>query len=457
MLNDIVVANKAYAKLNIADSRQLDEIAVKVIKQDTPDFLLPIKVLDIDDKIEIRYELGSRMRLSYLPDIMTKQEFVILLENLLRPFKNCNDWFLDYHNFYLDKAYITVGKSYSDVRYVYIPDLNYRNEENEILDFFRNFILNTNLSDEPMYVMNLYRCLNERDASVVSILDHIANDTAVTPVTTSVSVEKPVPIPPVSLQASAVNTVDVKQESVKESVQKKAVLENSEFGKEDARGGLIDNLFGEEEAEGTRKSGGIFSSKKEKKAPKAEPKEKVKKTGGIFGGILGGRKITEEKTEVSVEQLMSQASGLAAEKNHTSAVPMMAAPYYDDTETAIAGEEEPADMENMLVLMLESDGGYAFPKYIEVDMSRGYATIGRMDKAGNKQSDYNFDSAFSFISRRHLRVEKRGAQYVIIDLAADKNGTLLNGEVLTANMAYPIKAGDKIMFSKKHRITYRVG
>lgn len=461
MLNDVIIANKTYTKLNISSSEQLDAIAVKVIKRDAPDFLLPIKVLNVDDTVEVRYELGNRTRLAYLPDAMTKQEFVVLLENLLRPFKICNDWFLDYHNFYLNKSYITVGKTYADVQYVYVPDLNYRNEDNEILDFFRNLILQINLSDEPLYVMNLFRRLNERDASLLSILEYIAANEAEKTAPAAAPTPIPVPIPePAPIPTPIPVVVPKPAETPKPAPTPAPAIntpskQGADFGNNDMRGGLIDNLFGDApEEEAPKKSGGFFGTKKEKKQIKEETKGT--KNNGLFGGILGGKKTAETtvpKVTVPKETVPQTPAPTVIPQ---AAVPVATVVYQDDTETAIAGDDEPVSNGNVLMLELEADGGYSFPKLIEVDLSKGYATIGRLDKTGKPQADYNFEASLSFISRRHLRVEKQGEQNVIIDLAADKNGTMLNGEVMVANMSYPIKNGDRIMFSKKHRITYRV-
>ena len=57
MLKDIVLSNKTYAKMTVSDESVLDEIAVKVVKQDAPDFLLPVKMINIDGLMEIRYEI----------------------------------------------------------------------------------------------------------------------------------------------------------------------------------------------------------------------------------------------------------------------------------------------------------------------------------------------------------------------------------------------------------------
>lgn len=459
MLKDVVIANKTYAKMNISDAGTLDDIAIKVIKQETPDFLLPIKMINIDGEIEIRYEIGEGTRLSYLPESMSKRELLLLLENMIRPFKTCNDWFLDYHNFYLDKDYIMIGKNYSSVRYVYIPDERYAQDDGGILNFFREFILNINLSDDPVYVMNLYRHLKEKDVSLVSMLDYIVQETMN---------HKNDPVAEKMTQRGEyrqkVNaTATVSDNSVSENTKSKAKVETpvvnrreepqnvaaqQEFGKADVKGDLINNLFGEVEEPKKEKA---EKKTKEKKAAKESSKEKSTK--GLFGGLFGGGKNNTDK--VSQKPIQEAAS----QRNTVQAQPMPSSEtksYYEEEDVTFIGDIEVAVGDGTkLTLQLEEDRGYHFPQFIEIDLSRGHTTIGRFDKAGNAQSDYNFDASLSFISRRHFRIEKNGDQYRIIDLGSG-NGTLVNDEPLVANMPYIIKAGDRIILSKNHRIVYRV-
>ena len=46
MLTDVVIANKSYTKLTVPAGSQTDQIALRVIRRDCPDFLLPIKVME---------------------------------------------------------------------------------------------------------------------------------------------------------------------------------------------------------------------------------------------------------------------------------------------------------------------------------------------------------------------------------------------------------------------------
>ena len=109
--------------------------------------------------------------------------------------------------------------------------------------------------------------------------------------------------------------------------------------------------------------------------------------------------------------------------------------------------------DNVVRFQLENSSGYQLPGLIEIDMSKGYATIGRYDKAGRGQSDFNFDASMSFISKTHLRLEKLNDSIQVIDMNSG-NGTYVNGTKIVPNIPYTISKGDFICFSSK--VTYKI-
>lgn len=123
--------------------------------------------------------------------------------------------------------------------------------------------------------------------------------------------------------------------------------------------------------------------------------------------------------------------------------------------TAIAGDGEIED-NSVIRLRLEDCAGCTCPKFVEIDLRRGHATIGRMDKNGEPCSDYNFDASVSFVSRRHFRIEPSGNEWQIIDIGSS-NGTIVSGENLTPNIPHILRRNDTIMIvCKKRFMIYRV-
>ena len=469
MLKDVVIANRTYAVLHLADQRELDEIAMHVIRQDTPEFLLPVRMMEIDGEVELKYEVSEGIRMSYLPEQMTKKEFLLLLEKMLRPFQECSDWFLDCHNFYLNKNYITVDKHYTAVKYVYIPAGSYAHTEEEILKFFGDLILYTKLTDDQAYTLELYRYLNEKDTTVLSLLERIISQKperepeAVSASTSNkeeirnrvaglfrqyADIGQPVPDGNIVQQRMEGNRVE---SEVPSSV-------SDDFGKEDTQKKLIDQLFGNDGKEKEKPAKKEKTAKKEKKSKKEDkPVSGEKERKGFLSGILGGKKKEEPEYVPLQPQIYTPPRSEEPYYTPVKAVSAVQTDIESDENTVIFDDdlqENPSDG-SRLFLELEDGHGYHFPKYLELDMGRGSVTVGRYDKAGNAQADYNFDASLSFISRRHFRIERSGQGYCITDLQSG-NGTMLNGEALAANMPYPLNRGDRIILCRKQQITYRV-
>ncbi len=474
MLTDVSDANKSYTKLEVAEKSDLDLIAVKVLRRDCPDFLFPLKMMEIDGKTEIRYELTEGVRFSYMPTQMKKREFIELLTNLIQPFKACSDWFLDYHNFVLDENYILVGKNEQSVRYIYVPTKSQTNSDQEIMSFFAGLILKMDIKDAQSYTVDLLRVIKSPNANLMTILEHLQKDQTEKKVIPAAPV-KPAE-DPIKKIASFVQDIPEKMAEKKEKVDPVKVekpapareqgvrpgLSSSTFGKNDEENRLINNLFGDDEPD-KKKDKKKKESKKEKQPKEKAPKEKG---AGLFGFLKGKKKDEEpeedllaglKKAEAPREVQSTPKWEPAPERREA---PVQAyRPYIQEEDgedsTAIAGDGEIED-NSVIRLRLEDCAGCTCPKFVEIDLRRGHATIGRMDKNGEPCSDYNFDASVSFVSRRHFRIEPSGNEWQIIDIGSS-NGTIVSGENLTPNIPHILRRNDTIMIvCKKRFMIYRV-
>lgn len=485
MLTDVVIANKSYTKLTITDKSGLDQTALKVMNQDCPDFLLPIRTMEVDGELELRYELLEGIRLSYSSPEMSKKDFVMLLKNMLTPFKICSDWFLDYHNILLDSNYVMIGRNGMNVRYIYIPARQYAHTDKEIMDFFSDFIIRAEVMDDPRFVTNLLRVMKREEANLMTILDYLVQEKepggqdrdAVQSMGQPLGRETDRNVAPVRQEypASENRGAQERQSIAKpggfgERKQEPAAAEeppvrgggakpgqpSAGFGTDDTTGKLLGSLFGdddeEDEKEKNKQKKGFFAGNKAKKDGK--------EGGGLFGKRKPSQKNemgreTEAVRETGDHTANYQAGNAAAQNVFPSQAGNM--PFYGDDRTEISVDEDNVSDPNVFRLRLENNGGRDdSPMMIEVDLSRGYATVGRYDKTGHGQADFNFDASFTFVSRRHFRVEKAQEGWRIIDLES-ANGTFLNGQALAPNIPYPLNSGDRIMISQKYRLTYRVG
>ena len=478
MLTDVSDANKSYTKLEVAEKSDLDLIAVKVLRKDCPDFLFPLKMMEIDGETEIRYELTDGVRFCYMPTQMKKREFIELLTNLIQPFKACSDWFLDYHNFVLDENYILVGKNEQSVKYIYVPTKSQTNSDQEIMSFFAGLILKMDIKDDQSYTVDLLRVIKSPNANLMTLLEHLQKD----------HVEKKAaplapPKPAEDHMKKIVSFVQDIPEKMAEKKEKKEPVKaekktpvreqgtrpgisSGAYGKSDEENRLINNLCGDDEPD----------KKKDRKKKEKQPKEKApkEKGAGLFGFLKGKKKEKEEpenllagyKKVAEPEKVQSTPkwesvptpepiSDPAGGENTVEAYRSYVQEEDGDDSTAIAGDGE-LDDNRVIRLRLEDCAGCTCPKFIEIDLRKGHATIGRMDKNGEPCSDYNFDAAVSFVSRRHFRIEPSGNEWQIIDIGS-ANGTIVSGENLTPNMPHTLKRNDTIMIvCKKRFMIYRV-
>ena len=485
MLKDVVIANKSYTRLILSGEERIDNIALRVIKQDCPDFLLPVRTMEIDGEQEIRYELSEGIRLSYSSLQLSKKEFSSLLENMLIPFKVCNDWFLDYHNILLDHSYIFLGKKDSTIKYLYIPVSEYAHTDEEIMDFFSSFILKADVLDDSHYAVALLRVLRGEDSNLMTLLDFITQESrnpdgdtrrdaaksacrnreeqaGFVGIGSGTGCDRAESKPVEEPAGQRDGAEEAGKDRHRAGVAARPGKSSGEFDRQDVHGRLVGSLFGEDDEEdGNSKAGKTVNKtgkEKETKKDKAG-KEQVSKEKSVKGGLLdkligkgkkedaeAGKKVFESESVCSGQkspQLMQGRQNIALQQRDMG----------EDT-TEISGDEFASDGNTLRLRLIES-GGYHCPRMVEIDLRRGFATVGRLDKSGQAQSDYCFDAALSFVSRRHFRIESVNGEYFIIDLGSG-NGTFVNGEALAPNIRHLLRPGDMVMISQRHRLIYQV-
>ncbi len=466
MLTDIVIANKSYARYLVPENSRLDPIAMKVIKQDCPDFLMPIRTVEMDGQMEVRYELTGGIRMEYCPQEISKKDYYALLIHLLEPFKLCGDWFLDYHCFLLDRNYIFVDRGSQAVKYVYIPERGPVAGDEQIRNFFMDLIIGLTVVDDERAQIEPLRIL-KGNAGLLSLLEYFQKQQR------DLLFAQPAPAPSEPVKQKPARPAPVSENVAEKQVEKpadevrKALFSAKpkeekraeagarpgtnavDFGKEDVQGRLMNNLFGEEEPPKTKekpKRGGVFSRLKGKaKKDLGEPQAADEAAAGILEEI---RALQPKPEAPVIEQEAARPVQGAEGLGQT--------PYTDtDGEITTVSEEEAFD-NHTLRLRLEEHEGCTCPPMIEISLKGGAATIGRANKNGEAQADFNFDMSNSFISRIHCRVERNGDSWKIVDLNST-NGTYVNHTKIAPNIPYPLKQNDVIAIScNKRRLTYRV-
>lgn len=440
MFSEIVVANKNYAACAVNKPQGLDQTAIKVIRYDCPSFLLPVRLVNIDNQVQLRYELTGGIRLSYLSMNMRKKEFNQLLGQMIAPFMDCADWFLDYHNLYLDRNYIMVDQNDYKVKYIYTPLVHGNVQEEDLLKFFAEFVMEVDLLDDPAYITSVMRCIMGKEASLRTLASMLKKQTQ--------KVSFAPETPPEQMKQKPIKPEPTVPE---QNVQQEAVQpfgSGQKYGENNLAGAIGAELFGDDS--GSKKKNKKETKKENKKENKAE---KDKKPKGFLGKLLEGDKKPKSESVNEKEELFPVMN--AYPQPQTQPAPQaydVGAAGSFNTEIEEDDEGEGTDT---LRMRLESSTVDNVPELIELDMSKVCVVVGRYDKTGKMSADFNFDMSLTYIGRRHARFEKVGEDFFMIDLES-KNHTYLNSEELLPNRRYPIHKGDRITFTKKYAITYRV-
>lgn len=495
-----------YLKLSCTSQEKLDDIALKVIKKDTPDFLMPIRMLKINGMVELRYTIGNQTALKYKDLVLNKTQFLQLYRSLLYPFIEGSDWMLDYHCFCIDSNYVFIDKNGRDALYMYIPVESCRNTDDEILNYFKDIVNRVTVEDDSAFLLRLYQSFSRGNVTLKELYQmveqelqtadtakqrsSVRKETAIER-TAPQQVQRTTPIAKTIPEAQdfagndvqEVKTVQQQPQQKLESVNAgKSVLgifggksETSEHEKKSGLFGLGKKNVKEEDMDVFNRAASIpsidtsaqdevinalfgTSDKKVRKKEKPTEKKKAKeKSGGLFGN----------KKKTTSAMMPSQPEPQKISENGAYVAPSMPVmqqpiqeivPNYDYTQIDTDGEV--TQIEGMYVenssqyLCSMNDGMSGIPERIELNFSKERITIGRQS-SDIRQPDIVFSSEYKRVGRMHACIQRENEQYYIVDLGS-ANATVLNGEILVPNQPYLLKNNDVVGFVAAHPIKYRV-
>lgn len=460
-----------YVNLVLPASCRQDKIAVRVLKESCPKFLLPFAMTDINDQVTLKYKVPNAVSLKYFNGSFTKRMFLDFYEGLLEPFVRGYNWFLDYHYICIVPDYVYVDKQTIKSSFLYIPEQSYCNTDEEIIDFLKNVLNKVLVTDDSAFLVQLYQYFNVGNV-VLSDLDNMIkaekNKTAPQPVlhgTTANPVpqpSQPLSLPPQAPRAAAVRPVTQQPAAGTEANIPAGAASNAAPG---AASGSQPSSPGASGSDDSDMMNALFgaSPKKKEKPPKPKkqhdkPAKAEKAEKGFFGGGLFGRKKAKETgiTSVANQSPQQAVQTVPPVKNAEpqQAAPAMVPVFQDPTEessvTMIAGTSYQAEK---CLELIESERVGAIAR-ISLDFPNDFITIGRASNDA-VQPNICFDRSFMQVSRMHLRIERKGDSYYAIDLGSG-NHTLIDGQMMVPNTQYLLNSGSVVSIAVNMPVRYRV-
>lgn len=449
-----------YLNLNVEKEEVLDRVTVNVIQQDCPEFLLPLKVVRINGQTALKYrQPGHAVSLAYANLAMGKKDFMQLCLSLILPFVKGRDWFLDYHNLYIDPAYIYIDSRTKAVSYLYLPVQGKVYTDGEILQFFKSLLSKADIRDDNKFLIQLFQYFERNCVTILSLYQILMKEARAFQsggMEPSVKETKPkmyaqpqeneiqkpkAGIADKILQGSG--KLKKREEKRKETKKK----EENEPKVEDFLGGQDENdeimnlMFGDKPAKSLKKAKPVKASKKEKEAK--APKEK-KTSGPLFGKLFGGKK---ENVEADTGERIFVQEQMEPDRQQVFVQPEK----YEDDHTVTMDDDS---VEGVCCLRLVFSPLAGAPEHIRIGQSQDFITIGRVSR-DDYQPDAVFPAEFKGVGRRHARIERKKDHFYIVDLGS-VNHTYLDGEVLIPNRPYELKAGCEVAFTSVNPIKYRV-
>jgi len=480
-----------YLNIRLDSEDRLDEIAVKVIQKDCPDFLIPFRIVSVNEETSLKYKLINTVALEYAEMTLPKALFVQFYLNLLEPFIKGKDWFLDCHNLCVDTRYVYVDKHTYNVFYLYVPVRSFSSTDQEILDFFKNVFINITISDDKDFQVRLFRFFGGGHITLAGLYQLMLEEkgTALSrpapsrPVSQQPELNQPAYQQPVHQQPAfpqAVKSAEEKKTDETDSRKKLAGKEAKSlpktsvgYGEDNGEDEVVQALFGNDKKgkkdkspkegkkdKSSEKSRKNKATEESKKAEKDSVRKKQDEKGhGGLGGLFGGR-----KKQQAAASAQSQSPEYTAEPDRQAFFEEPSASYasgaidyaasyggYGSDETEVSEEAGAVGIPWLELIDFSQPGAL---QRIDLNFTKPYITIGRVS-SDEKRPDVAFPEEFKRIGRQHARIERRGNDFFVIDLGS-VNHTMVNGQVMAPNQPYRLQDGMELAFTSSKPVRYRV-
>ena len=431
----------------------IDEITLRTLMQDKPEFLTKFTVFQDGMNRVIQYDVTGLTPLSYDTKVYSSLELIDLLLDMLSTLMSSYDWFMDYHNFKIDHKSIMMNNNTNKFQLLYIPIKESISTEQEIKNCFIELISQLNLSSaekvvnkilffliKDFFLVNFQQFLNELREEVVKEVG------VKTPQKPLVEVKEPVKeVKPITDEQPSLNQVVSTPVNIQPMIQPIAKVESNTKGQSvpvpnsKPKKGIFGDLF----------------SKKDKSVPKSQMKksgleEEIEKR-------LGTQSVKQPANHQPVTNINSKANTntplmMGATSNHQPSPSPMISAVPKKIQSLDSEVTEFLDIDTFDGLHLKYVGTYDssyIDEIIPIEFINNGFRIGRFDiTKGQKRLEFEFHQSIKHISRTHVRIEKEDNKYFIIDINS-ANGTFINGQRINPMYPYEVSINDKISFSNK--------
>ena len=473
-----------YLNIPLDGSVKLDDIAVNVLMQDCPDFLIPFRLVHHNESGVLKYKLINAVALEYSNLTLAKEAFVEMYLNLLSPFLKGKDWFLDYHSICIDRSYVYLDREMTKASFIYIPEKSYYNTDDEIFNFFKEVLNNATVVGDNSFLVRLYQYFNRGDVTLSDLYLLVREEKRKSESIAAIKKEEQQRYAEQRAKPEVNISGAYRQQKLEVPVQKQSVPASVPVEKEKKKGLFAggDKKKKEKASEDREVLSGEISSEPsaydsddevinalfgEDKKKRREKKEKLPKHGketvsaGEKGkGFLGKKK---KRADLEIKNIPEIQQGQGSVSSLPKNVPQQPQNFVQGSIPAGYMPQLRNEATEIFDDNVQMSGGYleltggavsGAPARIELGFEKPFITLGRISTDSTKP-DVAFGSELKRIGRMHARIEKNGEKFYMIDLGS-ANHTSINGEIMIPNHPYMLKRGDEVAFAPSNPVRYRV-
>ncbi|HAN10653.1 MAG TPA: hypothetical protein DCP90_08600 [Clostridiales bacterium] len=142
--------------LKVESIYEIVEYQLKMLLNNKSKYLTPIIIKEEDIVKTLQYEITNKMSIKkYLSkNLLSKQEFLNIISQIIKCFKECKELLLDYHNLLLDMDKIYISHDGKELCMIYLPLKNiFKNNKEILVNVINKLVSNINKSESNVSEM----------------------------------------------------------------------------------------------------------------------------------------------------------------------------------------------------------------------------------------------------------------------------------------------------------------
>lgn len=173
MITRVSQENEKIFKIEQTKFEALDEVACSVLKNESPDYLLPLR-WNAEEKT-IEYQLGVEWEcMKNYKNSLKINQVIRLYDQIIKAWKDCEDYFLCPEGLYMDTNYVYIDEQGFRMQFMYIPELHQEVNWQKVRELMLSILDKCEETSGEHYQVQLYKALYKSEFKFEAIKEIVA-------------------------------------------------------------------------------------------------------------------------------------------------------------------------------------------------------------------------------------------------------------------------------------------